>query len=127
MLVILMRAKLILLPTNPTDALALALLARMVYFAPDEPIPHDLLLSTIALADDPEDALLQAEDAVLRLVELGLVESTAPEEDTLHLHRLVVAFLREMIDDPEAQKAVEQAMAHSYERMRATLKPGSQR
>jgi hypothetical protein len=32
---------------DPTDATALALLARAAYFAPGEPIPRDLLLTTV--------------------------------------------------------------------------------
>ena len=34
-------------PADPTDASALALLARAAYFAPGQPIPRDLLLATI--------------------------------------------------------------------------------
>ena len=114
-------------PTKPTDALALTLLARAVYFAPNEPIPHELLLSTLGLTGNHNTALLQAEDALTRLVELGLIEWASDSENTLRLHRLVVAFLQEVITDSGAQKAVEQALAQNYEHIRTASASSPQR
>ena len=47
-------------PADPTDASALALLARAAHFAPGQPIPWDLLLATITGAAEGPDAALQA-------------------------------------------------------------------
>jgi hypothetical protein len=112
--------------TKPTDALALTLLARAIYFAPGEPIPHDLLLATLNLPDNQDIGLRQAEDALIRLTEVGLVESASDAGD-IRLHRLVVAFLRKMISDPTAQDAVERALVRNYEHIRATFASGAQR
>src|SRR5262249_54233658 len=64
------------------------------------------LLSTVELAGD--DAVLTAEDALARLVELGLLERA--EEGTLRLHRLLVVFVQAAAQDGEAQAAVERGI-----------------
>jgi len=92
---------------DSTDALAVKLLARAALFAPGEPIPTDLLLSTADLPDDRSEAGLEAEDALDRIVELGLLEE---EAETLRMHRLVAAFVRDRVADEEAQTAVEAAL-----------------
>jgi hypothetical protein len=51
---------------------------------------------------------LQVEDALARLVELGLIE--ALPDGTLRLHRLLAAFVRERAGGDEAQAAVEEAV-----------------
>jgi tetratricopeptide (TPR) repeat protein len=94
---------------NPTDALALAILARVAHFAPGEPIPRALLLETLDLGEGDLEAALQAEDALARLVELGLLEGEA--EGGLRLHRLLASFVRGLVsDDQGAQLAVERAL-----------------
>jgi Tfp pilus assembly protein PilF len=93
---------------DPTDALALKLLARAAYFAPGEPLPRDLLISTLNLPDDDADAALQADDALTRLIDLGLLETEA--EDWLRLHRLLAAFVRALAADDEAQASVEETV-----------------
>jgi tetratricopeptide (TPR) repeat protein len=93
-------------PSNTIDALALALLARVAYFAPGEPIPCDLLLATVELVGD--DAALVVEDALVRLIELGLLEWA--EDGALRLHRLLVVFVQAVAQDAEAQAAVEQGI-----------------
>jgi isoamylase len=113
--------------TNSIDTLALALLARTVYFAPGEPIPHRLLLATLGSSDASDEALLQAESALIRLLELGLIEWANERETTLRVHRLVVMFLKKKITDTNAQAAVEQALAAQYEQIRSKLPPGAQR
>ncbi|HEY0733475.1 MAG TPA: tetratricopeptide repeat protein [Herpetosiphonaceae bacterium] len=94
-------------PTDATDALARTLLVRAACFAPGEPIPRWLLLHTLSPSDDP-DAALRAEDAVNRLIDLGLLETN--HADALRLHRLLVAFVRTVAVDAEAQPAVESTM-----------------
>jgi hypothetical protein len=94
---------------DPTDELAVALLARAAYFAPGEPIPRDLLVSTVDLPDEEEPgAALRIEEALQRLGELGLLETE--ESGALRLHRLLATFVRDMAVDMEAQEAVEAAL-----------------
>jgi len=105
-------------PADATDALALALLARAALLAPGEPIPRPLLLATIAPeipglealpdADGGLEASLQAEDALRRLIELGLLEDEAA--GALRLHRLLAAFTRAVQADAGGQPAVERAL-----------------
>ncbi len=95
--------------TDPTDKLAVALLARAAYFAPGEPIPTDLLLlPTLQLPADDPDAEYQAKDALKRLTDLGLIEPVG--SDAVRLHRLLAEFTRQQEADPTAQPAVEQAV-----------------
>jgi tetratricopeptide (TPR) repeat protein len=91
---------------DPSDSLAIALLHRAARFAPGEPIPQPLLLSTLVdLSDHEPEERLRAEDALRKLAELGLLETE--EEASLRMHRLVAAFVRDVGDDEEAQAAVE--------------------
>lgn len=113
--------------TNPTDAQALALLARATYFAPGEPIPHRLLLATLESVSTSDEGLLQAESALLRLLELGLIEWVNEREDTLRMHRLLAKYLQRKTTDTSAQAAVEQALAIRYEQIRNQSSPGAQR
>ncbi|MBN2002971.1 MAG: tetratricopeptide repeat protein [Anaerolineae bacterium] len=102
-------------PADPTDALALKLLARAAYFAHGVPIPRELLTMTLDLpADDPE-ATLQAEDALARLSALGLLETD--KEGDLTLHRLLAAFARETTGDEKAQAAVEETLLAEANRL----------
>ncbi|HEX6290566.1 MAG TPA: FxSxx-COOH system tetratricopeptide repeat protein [Herpetosiphonaceae bacterium] len=95
---------------DPTDVLALTLLAHAACFAPGEPLPRRLLLETLALPDDATDRALHAEDALRRLIDLGLLETDAA--GNLRLHRLVVAFVHAVLVDGAAQAAVEATMLH---------------
>ncbi|MDY7075909.1 MAG: CHAT domain-containing protein [Chloroflexota bacterium] len=95
-------------PASPTDRLAMALLARAAYFAPGEPIPRELLRATLPLPEQDPETALQAEDALTRLLVLGLLESEA--QGALRLHRLVAVFVKGIADDPGAQAAVEQVI-----------------
>jgi tetratricopeptide (TPR) repeat protein len=94
--------------SDPPDALAQALLSRAAYFAPGEPIPRALLLTTVDMAADDFKAALDAERALARLVELGLLEAEA--EGALRLHRLLAAFVQGVGAGDEAQAAVEEAL-----------------
>ncbi len=95
--------------TSAVDLLAIALLSRAAYFAPGEPIPRLLLRETLNILPEDEDAVRQFEDAVARLVALGLL--TCEADGALRLHRLVAAFVRAVSTDDRAQSAVEQALS----------------
>lgn len=92
-------------PKEATDALALMLLARAAYFAPSEPISRPLLTATLSLPKNDPNELLLVEDAVIRLTEMGLLETEA--EGALSLHRLLQVFLRQIDSDSNAQESVE--------------------
>jgi tetratricopeptide (TPR) repeat protein len=77
--------------------------------APGEPIPRDLILATAELSTDGPEALLHREDALLRLIALGLLEC-GTTGTTLRLHRLLAIFVRARTHDVEAQAAVERAL-----------------
>jgi tetratricopeptide (TPR) repeat protein len=97
---------------DPIDALALALLARAAHFAPGEPIPRTLLLAALALSEEDEEAQLDAEDALHRLHEVGML-AVDKQDGSLTLHRLLAAFVQSSVPDDEAQAAVERAIADS--------------
>ncbi|HEX6293027.1 MAG TPA: tetratricopeptide repeat protein [Herpetosiphonaceae bacterium] len=95
-------------PADPTDVLAITLLAHAACFAPGEPLPRWLLLQTLDLpGDDPEGALA-AEDALTRLIDLGLLDTDAA--GALRLHRLLAAFARAVLVDGAVEAAVETTM-----------------
>jgi tetratricopeptide (TPR) repeat protein len=94
--------------TNPTDALAIAALARAAHFAPGEPIPRKLLLASLGETTEDEDTIAQRADALKRLLNFGLLEDTG--ERTLRLHRLIAAFVLSVSNDDTAQAAVEQVL-----------------
>jgi tetratricopeptide (TPR) repeat protein len=98
---------------DATDTQALALLARAANFAPGQPIPRDLLLATVTWAAEGPDAALQAEDALGRLRDLGLLEPDVA--DAVRLHRLLAVFVRAVARDAEAQAAVEDALLTAVE------------
>lgn len=89
---------------DPTDALALRLLARSAHFAPNLPIPRSLLLAS---ADRAEDDTAAA-DALTRLAGLGLIEVEV--DGAVRLHRLIVLFVQGVATDTEAQDDVEGAV-----------------
>jgi tetratricopeptide (TPR) repeat protein len=95
-------------PASTTDALAATLLARAAWFAPGEPIPRSLLLKTFQVRSGDLTAELDAEDALRRLIDLGLVETN--ERNDLLMHRLVAAWARGIGGGDEARRAVEDAI-----------------
>jgi hypothetical protein len=98
---------------DPMDILARALLARAAYFAPGEPIPRGGLFATVAWEAEASEVALQAEDALRRLLDLGLLE---PEgAGAVRLHRLLAAFVRAITHDPAAQTAVEDVLLAAAE------------
>jgi tetratricopeptide (TPR) repeat protein len=102
-------------PADPTDALALALLARAAYFAPSQPIPRDLLLATVTEAEETPEAAVQAEDAMGRLLSLSLLEADAT--GAVQLHCLLSAFVRAVVHDAAAQMAVEGVLLAECKRL----------
>ena len=96
---------------DPTDRLAIALLARAACLAPGVPIPtvpyHLLRLALGPDGEGPQGGR-RVVDAGKRLVELGLLEADA--ESAYRLHPLLAAFAAATVPDiEEAQAAVEQA------------------
>jgi tetratricopeptide (TPR) repeat protein len=101
-------------PGDPTDALALDVLARAACFAPGEPIPRALLSASLAPAADDAEAALRFEDAVARCTALGLLDQR--DGGHLVLHRLLGLFVRrETAHLDPARTAVEVAIdAEAY-------------
>ncbi len=94
--------------TQPIAATALHLLARAAYFAPGELIPSDLLAATLGTSSKFSEAMTLIEDALTRLVELGLLEMA--HDQALRLHRLIAAYVRERSHPADAQGDVERAL-----------------
>lgn len=100
---------------DPTDRLAIRLLARAARFAPGEPIERDLLLATLGGSngsDEPTEGAPDAYrriDALRRLTGLGLVRES--EASLVSMHRLVASFARREVEDGEAQEDVVRAVA----------------
>jgi tetratricopeptide (TPR) repeat protein len=79
-------------PHHEIDHLALKILVHAACFAPGEPIPYHLLGLTLNLAKEDPDTESKIEGAMARLFALGLLRSEA--DNRVRLHRLVVAFVR---------------------------------
>lgn len=109
--------------SDPDDQLAHTLLVHIAIFAPGEPIWNALLVRTLPLNlnDNPED-VRRANRAFDRLIELGIIKN---EENTLHMHRLVAAFVREVAhnDIEPSQQAVEEAVIDEIARVNADVNP----
>jgi tetratricopeptide (TPR) repeat protein len=105
-------------PENPTDALALQLLARAVCLAPGEPIPIDLLLATAELDEDSTGG----QRALQRLINVGLL--TTEGEDSVQLHRLIHALVQSVIQDATALTSVEEEIIYRADVVNAGSYPG---
>ena len=92
-------------PRDPLDQVALGVLDRVACFALGVPIPPGLLMAAITGVVEDE---LQAEDALVRLVDLGLLERQA--DGSTRMHQLVATFVHSRDAAPEAQSAVEDAV-----------------
>lgn len=90
------------------DSMARALLTRAANFAPPAPIPRRVLLATLEPESNDLEQTLRAEDALLRLLELGLLDQE--EEGSVRLHRLLAAFVRNTVLDEQAMPAVERIL-----------------
>ena len=100
---------------NPTERLAVRLLARSARFAPEEPIERDLLLATLGDAEGSDERAEGAADAYRRvdalrsLAGLGFVGES--EAGLVRMHRLVASFARSEIEDGGAQNDVARTVA----------------
>ena len=109
--------------SDPADAQAIRLLARAACLAPGEPIPRDLLLTTLEITEDDRATQRQAEQGLLRLVALGLLDAEA--DGALRLHRLIHTFVGNSMADPEALGAVEDALIRAASQLNNTGYPGA--
>ena len=78
------------------------------------------MLATLELPDereedDEEEAWLLSEDALNRLINLGLLQQES--DGTLLLHRLLTLFVRERTNDSNPQAAVERVLLTEAERL----------
>jgi tetratricopeptide (TPR) repeat protein len=105
-------------PHDPLDRVALYILDRAACFAPGIPIPSKLLMAAIASVVKDQ---LQAEDALVRLMDLRLLEREA--DGLTRMHRLVAAFVRSRSMDPAAQSAVEDIVMAEVESANASGNP----
>jgi len=90
------------------DGLALTILAIVACLAPGEPIPRDLVLQAATAARAERIRSEHYADAVWRLVELGLLEQGV--EGALRMHRLLVAFVRQVGAESTACASVQQVL-----------------
>jgi hypothetical protein len=111
-------------PDDPIDKCALQHLAHAACLAPGEPIPYDLLTLSLDLPKDDLPAVLRVEDALHRLVELGLIRSET--DDAVRLHRLIVAFVKEVVGDKllSVQEFVEMTLYKEAKRINQAGYPG---
>jgi tetratricopeptide (TPR) repeat protein len=89
-------------PNDEVDQMARRLLIHAACYAPGEPLSQELLCSAVSDAEDLMSTLL-AEDGVARLASLGILG--VEEEATLILHRLLAAFMLELVVDEAALNA----------------------
>lgn len=97
-----------LIEDDAVDALARSLLTRIAYLAPGVNIPRELIERLLHREDDDPDALFLMEDAIARLVDLGLIERSG--EDALRMHRLLSVFAQSMNSDNDTQKMVDETV-----------------
>ncbi|MEM7028894.1 MAG: tetratricopeptide repeat protein [Chloroflexota bacterium] len=109
-------------PKSPIDQVAQQLLASAVCLAPGEPIPRDLLICTLQLPENDFKAAIQAEDALKRLLELGLIIPAT--EEAVRLHRLVVAFVQDVVPTINAvRRTTEDALLAEVHRINELGRP----
>jgi tetratricopeptide (TPR) repeat protein len=77
---------------DSVDAMAERTLARASCLAAGEPIPRRLLRASAGIVAQDEDSVLEFEEGILRLRELGLIAEEG--NGTLVLHRMIAAFVR---------------------------------
>jgi tetratricopeptide (TPR) repeat protein len=109
---------------DPVDSQAHTLLVRIAHFAHGEWIPRYLIRAVMKIPENDFDAIMGAEDALLRLSELGLIEFGS--EGAVRLHRLVAMAILETIDyqeRSEAQEVVEEIIIADAHRLNETYTP----
>lgn len=95
--------------TDPIDDLALNILSRVARLAPDTPIPRSVLLSSLNLSEGERQAWRDAERAIIKLTQLGLIRSDSGVE----MYRLVSGVVLGAVEDSQAQSAIENAVANA--------------
>ena len=98
--------------TTSTDILALKILRRAAYFAPDN-IPRLVLFCTLEPDGVIKEQLnsdyeLELEDAIIRLLQLGLIQKT--ENGDLSLHRLIALFIKDLESEGDTLYSVEHSL-----------------
>lgn len=125
---------------DPTDVIAQNLLTRAAFFAPGVPIPKELLLGTLKYdAEQPDtkqrilgrlkgflgtnspDLMPRAQDALAKLVMLGLLETAT--DGALYLHPFLGQCLRDMTTDSDPKMAVQHAISMNIERLKQSGSP----
>ena len=106
---------------NEVDKIALKLLARAACFSPGDPIPRQLLLKTIDLAEEDLDAVLLAEDGFARLQALGL--ATQGDDKSVWLHRLVAKFVQQASQETKACAEVEFTVSQRAKHLNQKVEP----
>lgn len=96
-------------PDEAIDRLAQGLLARAARFAPGVPIPNTLLLATMPVDTDDLFAALLPDQALHRLIALGLIEEDA-QDTTVRMHRLLCTYALSTAPHEHAQDAMERAI-----------------
>lgn len=102
---------------DEVDVIATKILARASQLAPDSPIYYRLLLVILDLDDEDTDGILQAQDAIHRLLELGLFEKE--DEEIVRLHRLIALFARDLGADSDARSIVQITLLDNLEHWNA--------
>lgn len=95
-------------PDDAEDAVALRLLARVAHLMPGEVITADLLRAMLEQPKNNLDAQIAAENALERLVGLGLVERETSMG--VRMHRLVAVYVRQVCGEADARAAVERVV-----------------
>jgi tetratricopeptide (TPR) repeat protein len=118
-------------PTDSLDALALALLARTAHLAPGQPIPRYLLCTTLNRSDTRRQAGRSepgsdrdhaVEQALARLFELALLETTADGSPVVH--PLLARWVRAVSPDVGAGADVEAGLLAAAEYVNGSVYPG---
>jgi tetratricopeptide (TPR) repeat protein len=103
-------------PADAVDASAGFLMRVAACLAPSEPIPRMLLVAALGMPTNDPDAALVCEDALRRLLDLGLLGVSGPDE--YRIHRLVMAFVQQSDGDHAAARAaIEQALLDEARRV----------
>lgn len=97
-------------PAYDSDKYAKEILVRAAHFAPGEPIWLEILLRTFDSDLAEHVLMIKVEEGFARLLELGLIEMD--EHDTMRMHRLVAAFVRDIAADEmaEIKRAIQTAV-----------------
>lgn len=96
---------------EPIDALALNVLSATARLAPGEPMPLNLLEVVTEEALPREAPIKALEDSLGRLSEIGLIKD---DGQSIHLHRLVAAFVR---NQPHGVLDVENAVQRKLQQL----------